>query len=101
MTDVKPSRPRRLANDQCPFDAEALERGVSAIERLAATAEKLLPAAQAIEELNIAQDKLCAWLKRWGPWVLGLAPVILSAAGAMSPEVATKLIAAISTLASG
>lgn len=97
MTEPKPRSRRvvQLNNDPCPIDAATLERGVAAIERVADALEDVLPAARALEELNEAQDKLCAWLKKWGPWALGLAPFILSAAGAMTPETATKLIAAI------
>lgn len=65
-------------------EAAATVRLAKAIE---AMNTRLGPAADAIVGFENRLDLLCKWLKKWGPWVLGTAPIILSLVGGSSVEV--------------
>lgn len=44
---------------------------------------------------------LCAWWKKYGPWLLGASPGVLVAVGAISPSAAAALKAFFSTFGAG
>lgn len=97
MTTTKPRTPREIPN-RCP-DAEATDRMASAMERIADSLEDLKPAADVVHDLAGRLDKLCQFVRRRGPWILASIPVVLSAIGAITPELAAGLKAALAALA--
>lgn len=97
MTTTKPRAPRAIPN-RCP-DAESADRMASAMERIADSLEDLKPAADVVHDLAGRLDKLCQFVRRRGPWILASIPVVLSAVGAITPELAAGLKAALAALA--
>ena len=93
------SRPRsRAIPNRCP-DAESADRMAAAMERIADSLEDLKPAADVIHDLAGRLDRLCQFMRRRGPWILASIPVVLSAVGAITPELAAGLKAAFAALA--
>lgn len=97
MTTTKPRAPREIPN-RCP-DAESADRMAAAMERIADSLEDLKPAADVVHDLAGRLDKLCQFVRRRGPWILASIPVVLSAVGAITPELAAGLKAAFAALA--
>ena len=88
--------PARLSN-RCG-DAEAGDRIAAAMERIADSLDDLKPAADVVHDLAGRLDRLCQFVRRRGPWLLASIPVVLSAIGAITPELAAGLKAAIAAL---
>lgn len=86
----------RLAN-RCP-DGESIDRMATAMERIADSLDDLKPAADVVHDLAGRLDRLCQFVRRRGPWLLASIPVVLSAIGAITPELASGLKAAITAL---
>ena len=99
MITTKPRAPRAIPN-RCP-DAESADRIAAAMERIADSLEDLKPAADVIHDLAGRLDRLCQFMRRRGPWILASAPVVLSAIGAITPELAAGLKAAIAAVFAG
>ena len=97
MTTTKPRAPRVIPN-RCP-DAESADRMAAAMERIADSLEDLKPAADVVHDLAGRLDRLCQFFRRRGPWILASIPVVLSAVGAITPELAAGLKAALAALA--
>ena len=97
MTTTKPRAPREIPN-RCP-DAESADRMAAAMERIADSLEDLKPAADVVHDLAGRLDRLCQFVRRRGPWILGSIPIVLSAVGAITPELAAGLKAALAALA--
>lgn len=97
MTQTKPRAPGAIPN-RCP-DAESADRMAAAMERIADSLEDLKPAADVVHDLAGRLDKLCQFVRRRGPWILASIPVVLSAIGAITPELAAGLKAAFVALA--
>lgn len=96
-TSARGPKPVRLPN-RCT-EAESLEAIATAMTRLADSLDDLKPAANVVHDLAGRLDKLCQFIRRRGPWILASIPVVLSAVGAITPELAAGLKAAISALA--
>lgn len=92
-------RPADLPNT-CP-EFEVTERIATAMERIAQSLEDLKPAADVVHDLAARLDALCRFARRRGPWILASIPVVLSAMGAITPELAAGLRTAIATLIAG
>lgn len=88
--------PARLSN-RCA-DAEAGDRIAAAMERIADSLDDLKPAADVVHDLAGRLDRLCQFVRRRGPWLLASIPVVLSAIGAITPELAAGLKAAIAAV---
>lgn len=97
MPTTKPRAPRAIPN-RCP-DAESADRMSAAMERIADSLEDLKPAADVVRDLAGRLDRLCQFFRRRGPWILASIPVVLSAVGAITPELAAGLKAALAALA--
>jgi len=95
MTETKRA-PRSIPN-RCP-DGESADRIAAAMERIADSLEDLKPAADVVHDLADRLDKLCQFTRRRGPWILASIPVVLSAIGAITPELAAALKAAIAAV---
>lgn len=98
MTTTKPRAPRAIPN-RCP-DAESADRMAAAMERIADSLEDLKPAADVVHDLAGRLDRLCQFVRRRGPWILASMPIVLSAIGAITPELAAGLKSAITALLS-
>lgn len=68
------------------------------MERIADSLEDLKPAADVVHDLADRLDKLCQFVRRRGPWILASIPVVLSAIGAITPELAAALKTAIAAV---
>jgi len=88
--------PNPLQN-QCP-DCDGVDRMARAMERVASGIEEALPALQVIHDLAGRLDRLCAFVRRRGPWILASIPVVLSSVGAITPQLANGLKALIATI---
>ena len=97
MTESTRPRSRAIPN-RCP-DAESADRMASAMERIATSLEDLKPAADVVHDLAARMDLLCQFMRRRGPWILASLPIVLSAVGAITPELAAGLKAALAALA--
>ncbi|QTC90471.1 hypothetical protein IFJ75_14470 [Brevundimonas goettingensis] len=72
-----------------------------AMERIADSLDDLKPAADVVHDLADRLGRLCQFVRKRGPWILGAIPVVLSAIGAITPELAQglkRVIAALSSL---
>lgn len=99
MADTQPSqrsKPARLPN-RCT-EAEGMDALVAQMTRIADSLDDLRPAAGVVHDLAGRLDKLCQFIKRRGPWILASIPLVLSAMGAITPEIAAGLKAAITAL---
>lgn len=91
--------PLALPNElqPCP-QADATRELAAEVKRLRITVQagirQVQPACNAVRGL-------CAWIKKYGPWILGAAPGVLVAIGAISPNAATALKAALAALGGG
>lgn len=97
-TPARGAKPAARLPNRCT-EAESLEAIAAAMTRIADSAEELKPAAVVIHDLAERLDKLCRFLKTKGPWLLASIPVVLSAIGAITPELAAGLKTAIAALA--
>lgn len=57
-------------------------------ETVAHAADRLAPAADRVHDFAERLDKLCCWLRRWGPRLLWAAPLVITLMNGLSPEVA-------------
>ena len=97
MSEPKPRAARAIPN-RCP-ESDADCRQAAALERIADSLDDLKPAAAVIHDLADRLEKLCQFIRRRGPWLLASIPVVLSAIGAITPELANGLKAGIAALA--
>lgn len=95
-TPARGAKPARLPN-RCT-EAESLENMTAALTRIADNLDELKPAAEVVHDLADRLDKLCRFLKTRGPWLLASIPFVLSAVGAVTPEVAAGLKAVIAAM---
>lgn len=77
-------------------EAAAALKLAAAIDRATA---RLGPAADTIVGFGHRLDLLCAWLKKWGPWALGTAPIVLTVIGGSSAQVGQVIAALIKAYA--
>ncbi|MDP3405038.1 MAG: hypothetical protein Q8S03_10140 [Brevundimonas sp.] len=99
MTDTAKQRTRVLNPNRCP-DGESVDRMATAMERIADSLESLQPAADVVHGLAARLDGLCRFMRRRGPWLLASIPFVLSAVGAITPELADGLKSLIAALLS-
>ncbi|MNX57068.1 hypothetical protein D3C86_878780 [compost metagenome] len=95
-TPARGAKPTRLPN-RCT-EAEGVDALVVQMTRIADSLDEVKPAAQVVHDLSARLDKLCTFLRKRGPWLLASIPLVLSAVGAITPEMATGLKAAIAAL---
>lgn len=91
------AKPARLPN-RCA-EAEGMDALVVQMTRIADSLDELRPAADVVHDLAGRLDRLCQFIRRRGPWLLASIPLVLSAVGAITPELAAGLKTAISVLA--
>lgn len=94
---TEPKRAVRVIPNRCP-DGESIDRMAHAMERIADSLDDLKPAADVVHDLAGRLDRLCQFVRRRGPWILASIPVVLSAVGAITPELAAGLKAALAAL---
>lgn len=94
-----PARGAKLARlpNRCT-EAESMEALVVQMTRIADNLDELKPAAEVVHDLADRLDKLCRFMKTRGPWLLASIPFVLSAVGAITPEVAGGLKAVIAAM---
>lgn len=94
--------PARRASPRLPnrcADEDSIDRMAVAMERIANSLDDLKPAANVVHDLAGRLDRLCQFVRRRGPWILASIPVVLSSIGAITPQLADGLKAAIAALA--
>jgi hypothetical protein len=96
--------PELLSNDPPCDPALLVETLVGALERFAIAQEgqsaeirrlrfTIRAGVRQVQPACNAVRGLCGWVKKWGPWILGSAPGVLLAIGAISPNAAEALAA--------
>lgn len=95
-TPARGTKPVRLPN-RCT-EAEGIDALVVQMTRIADSLDEVKPAADVVHDLAARLDKLCQFVRRRGPWLLASIPVVLSAVGAITPELASGLKAALAAL---